>query len=280
MNFFLSSEIWKWYSSHGKLSPVHSFTVINANDTFCTHLKEADTFIKENLKKHKIPVEYGWNLVEVDMKENLATFENVKSKEVIKKPYTNLYSLPPSKPHQSLVQAGLATPESNYLLDVDRETLRHKKYKNIFGLGDVNNIPTTKTFWGGFHQIHVVRHNVWRSLHGQTLNAKYDGYTKSTLLLGQNKITYVVHSYDQNAGKLNLLDKSGGLISTLRYYYWARNQKKKFLGYYLFKTWGPPTFRIKKTFKDTPGGKEAQKDPHGYHAEKRTTPDLAHPPAH
>lgn len=34
-NFFLSKEIYNWYSSNGKLSPVHNFTVINANDRFC-----------------------------------------------------------------------------------------------------------------------------------------------------------------------------------------------------------------------------------------------------
>lgn len=33
------------------------------------------------------------------------------------------------------------------LLDVDIETLRHNKYKNIFGIGDVCNLPTTHSFW-------------------------------------------------------------------------------------------------------------------------------------
>jgi len=205
-------------------------------------------------------------------KENLAIFENVKSKEKVKKPYSNLYSLPPSKPHASLVQAGLATAESNWLLDVHRDTLQHKKYKNIFGLGDVNNIPTTKTFFGGYHQVHVVRQNVWRSLHGQTLNAKYDGFSKSSLILGQNTMTFVAHYFDQKAASFNLVGSNGGLLSKLRYYNWAKNQKKKFLGYYLFKTWGPPTFKFKKRFSDPPGGKEAQTDPHGYHATKKTAP--------
>jgi sulfide:quinone oxidoreductase len=35
--------------------------------------------------------------------------------------------------------------------DVDHETLQHRKYPNVFGIGDVCNLPTTKTFWGGFH---------------------------------------------------------------------------------------------------------------------------------
>lgn len=55
----------------------------------------------------------------------------------------------PCKPHENLVQAGLTA--ENGLLDVNINTLQHKKYKNIFGLGDVANLPTTKTFWGGFY---------------------------------------------------------------------------------------------------------------------------------
>jgi len=30
-------------------------------------------------------------------------------------------------------------------LDVNKHTLQHNKYKNIFGLGDCTNIPTAKT---------------------------------------------------------------------------------------------------------------------------------------
>lgn len=49
-----------------------------------------------------------------------------------------------------LVESGLAGPHSDGLLDVDIETLRHNKYKNIFGIGDVCNLPTTHSFWGGW----------------------------------------------------------------------------------------------------------------------------------
>lgn len=88
----------------------------------------------------------------------------------------------PSKPHEPLVNAGLTT--ANGLLDVDHKTLRHRKYKNIFGLGDVCDLPTTKSTWAGFHQIHVVRTNLERSLQGQSLIAEYDGYTKIPFLIG------------------------------------------------------------------------------------------------
>jgi len=233
---------------------------MNANDTFCTYFEEADRFIKEKAKEMGINIEYGWKLVEVNKDKRTAVFENVKTGQRQTRSYGNLYAIPPTVPHQSLVDAGLTTGPYN-LLDVNRETLRHNKYPNIFGLGDIIAAPTTKSFWGGFYQIHVVRNNVIRSLQGQKLNALYDGFTKVSLILGQNKLTYVTHYYDQKPGTFNLLDKNGGIISKARYLYWARSQKKEFLNYYLRKTWGPPYHKIAPKFKELPPEKEAEVNP-------------------
>jgi len=236
---------------------LNQFTITNANDTFCQYFDEADRFIKENIKKNGITIELVTKLVEIDKHNFKATFENVESGEKSVREYHNLYVIPPTKPHECLVEGGLATKDSNFLLDVDRETLRHKKYKNIFGLGEVNNIPTTKGFWNGFYQLHVVRNNLQRSLNGQGLNGLFDGRTKVPLQLGQNSLTFVEHYYDQKSNSFNLLDKNGGIISKLRYLNWARLQKKGFLDLYLGKTYGPPYYRLKPSFKETGAGKEA-----------------------
>lgn len=183
-NFLLSSEIWKWYLQNGKLSPKHSFTIMNANPVFSQHFEQADKFIKDQIKSAGIDVNYHWNLVKIDKATQTATFRNLQTGEEQSKWYNNLYVIPPTKPHQNLVDAGLVNADSNFMLPVHRETLRHMKYSNIFGLGDINNIPTTKSFFGGFQQLHVVRNNVIRALQGQSLNALYDGFSKTSLILG------------------------------------------------------------------------------------------------
>jgi len=47
------------------------------------------------------------------------TVENVKTGVLEYRPYNNLYSLIPTKPHENLVKAGLADKDSNFLLNVD-----------------------------------------------------------------------------------------------------------------------------------------------------------------
>lgn len=79
----------------------------------------------------------------------------------------------PVTTHSNLSEAGLS--DSTGYLNVNKETLQHVKYDNIFGIGDVNNVATTKTFYGGLSQLAVVRNNIERRLNGLSLNAKYDG---------------------------------------------------------------------------------------------------------
>jgi len=89
-------------------------------------------------------------------------------------------------------------------------------------------------------------------------------------MTGPNNLTYVVHSYDQKEGSYNLLDTSGGLISRLRWHYYCKSQRKKFLNYYLFKTYGPPTHKFMKKFKELPPEAEKQ-NPSKYSVAKRDT---------
>ncbi len=92
-------------------------------------------------------MQYGVKIEEIKKKEQHVVFKDMKTGVLTTKPYGAIYALPPTVHHQNLVDAGLASKESNFLLDIDHETLQHKKYKNIFGLGDVCNLPTSKTFW-------------------------------------------------------------------------------------------------------------------------------------
>lgn len=138
-------------------------TIINANNSFAPYFEKGDEFIKSEIEKKGINVEYGLRLVEVKNESNTAIFEN-QSGQKIEKSYGNFYSLLPAKTDPILSNAGLA--DSNGLLDVDQYTLQHKRYENIYGLGDVVNVPTTKTFHAGFNQLHVVRHNIARRING------------------------------------------------------------------------------------------------------------------
>ena len=52
--------------------------------------------------------------------------------------------------HPYIAESGLA--DANGYLDCDKGTLRHKKYSNVWGIGDCTNLPNSKTAAAIFSQ--------------------------------------------------------------------------------------------------------------------------------
>ena len=69
-------------------------------------------------------------------------------------------------------------------VDVNKYTLQHKKFENIFAFGDVVGFDTTRTQNASISQNPIIKNNVLNFLHGREVNAIYDGYTFMPMLLG------------------------------------------------------------------------------------------------
>ena len=82
-------------------------------------------------------------LTHVDKDNRIATFKNLDSGESEKHNFDFLHIAPPQSAPDFIAKSGLAA--ENGWLDVNISTLQHNKFKNIFGLGDVCNLPTAKT---------------------------------------------------------------------------------------------------------------------------------------
>lgn len=54
-----------------------------------------------------------------------------------------LHVTPPMGPPEVL--KGSSLEDEVGWLDVNKDTLQHKKYTNVFGIGDCTNLPTSKT---------------------------------------------------------------------------------------------------------------------------------------
>ncbi|XP_026711899.1 sulfide:quinone oxidoreductase, mitochondrial isoform X2 [Athene cunicularia] len=105
--------------------------------------KYADALL-EIIKERNITVNYKHNLVEVRADKQEAVFENLDKPGVTEvHQYEMLHVTPPMGPPDVLINS----PVSDAIgwVDVDKETLQHKKYPNVFGIGDCTNLPTSKT---------------------------------------------------------------------------------------------------------------------------------------
>lgn len=55
-----------------------------------------------------------------------------------------LHVTPPMGPPEDLKQNKILTNDAGFL-DVNPQTLQHKKFRNVYGLGDCTSTPNSKT---------------------------------------------------------------------------------------------------------------------------------------
>ncbi|MDQ7067312.1 MAG: hypothetical protein Q9M40_04615 [Sulfurimonas sp.] len=89
-------------------------------------------------------------------------------------------------------------------LDVDKHTLQHKKYKNIFGIGDICGIPMGKTGGSARHHGPVITQNIIDVLENKTPSSSFDGYTVCPIKTQYGKIIMAEFNYEGPAPTLPL----------------------------------------------------------------------------
>lgn len=102
--------------------------------------------------QHGIKTHFKNTLIKV--RGNEATFQNTDTKELTIKKFDFLHVTPPMGAHSYIAQSGLA--DAAGYLDCDKGTLRHKKYNNIWGIGDCTSLPCSKTAAAVFSQTKVL----------------------------------------------------------------------------------------------------------------------------
>lgn len=85
----------------------------------------------------------------------------------------------------------------------DKHTLRHPEWPNVFALGDVASLPTSKTGAAIRKQSPLVAANLLAAMHGGDTRS-YDGYTSCPLVTSRNKLLLAEFNYDLG---LTLVDR-------------------------------------------------------------------------
>lgn len=119
------------------------------------------------------------------------------TKETI--PFDLLHVIPPQSAPDVVKASALADPASPFgYVEADLYTLRHKRFGNVFALGDVANLPTSKTGAAVRKQAPVVVDNLAAVLQGAQPPARYDGYTSCPLVTARDKMLLAEFDYDLN----------------------------------------------------------------------------------
>jgi len=140
-------------------SDVHYYSAMH--NMFPNCLKFSDALVPIAAEKN-IDVHFKHLLKSIDKDNRVATYENLDTEEKVEVDYDFLHIVPAQTAPDFIRSSSLAA--ANGWLDVDTATLQHNKFSNIFGLGDVSNLPTAKTAAGVFAQTPVVVNNILKEL--------------------------------------------------------------------------------------------------------------------
>jgi sulfide:quinone oxidoreductase len=108
-----------------------------------------------------------------------------------------MHLAPPQRAPDFILNSPLAS-ETGWV-DVNKGTMQHVKYANVFSLGDVSNLPTSKTGAAIRKQAPVVVENISKLIESNVLSGKeYKGYTSCPLVTGYGKMVLAEFDYNQN----------------------------------------------------------------------------------
>jgi len=137
---------------------------------------------------------FGHNLVAVDGQRREATFERADGSGRVTERYDFLHVTPPQSAPDFIKTSPLA--DAAGWVDVDRGSLRHVRYDNVFALGDCASTPNAKTAAAIRKQFPVLVDNLLAAHEGRPMPATYDGYGGCPVTTSRGKVLLAEFLYD------------------------------------------------------------------------------------
>ncbi len=145
-------------------------------------------------------VHFHRQLTGVDPSAKTAYFTD-QDGAVHKEDYDFLHVVPPMYAPDAVRQSSLVVADGvqKGWLDVDKGTLQHTRYPNVFGLGDINGTPRGKTAATIKKSAPIMVHNLLQQMQGKPADQIFDGYTSCPMLIRRGSAWLVEFNY---AGEL------------------------------------------------------------------------------
>lgn len=152
--------------------------------------------LKGVVANYGIKADFKSTLVAIDGNKKEAVFEVEDAdgnKEKVTKTFDMIHVTPPQSAPDFL--KGSPIGDAAGWVDVDPGNLQHKKYGNVFGLGDATNTPNAKTAAAARMQAPIVAKGLLAKINQSALPADYDGYGACPLTTSKNSVMLAEFCY-------------------------------------------------------------------------------------
>ncbi|MFN4102712.1 MAG: FAD/NAD(P)-binding oxidoreductase [Tepidimonas sp.] len=147
-----------------------------------------------------IRTHYEHQLVSLDLGRRLATYRSPAGTTELQ--YDFIHVVPPMRAPEVVRNSPLPWQDGPFAreswLEVDRETLRHNRYANVFGVGDIAGVPKGKTAASVKWQVPVAVDHLVGDITGKPSAEKYSGYTSCPLITRLGRAMLIEFDYQDN----------------------------------------------------------------------------------
>jgi len=113
-------------------------------------------------------------------------------------PYDVLHAVPRQSAPDWIKSSVLSTGDAGGYVEIDKHTMQHVRYPNVFSLGDAGSSPNSKTGAAIRKQAPVVVDNIEAFLEGRPLSAAYNGYGSCPIVTSSHAMLLAEFDYDLN----------------------------------------------------------------------------------
>ncbi|WP_337267492.1 TIGR01244 family sulfur transferase [Oryzifoliimicrobium ureilyticus] len=156
--------------------------------------------LMDYVRKYRANLNFGSKLLSVDGSRKEARFAKTAADGSVTEEtlgFDMIHVCPPQIAPDFVRNSPLANPAG--WIEVDERSLQHKRYANVFSLGDAAGTSNAKTAAAARKQAPIVAENLLACLDGKPMPAAYDGYGSCPLTVERGKIVLAEFGY---GGKL------------------------------------------------------------------------------
>ncbi len=200
---YLAADYWR---KQGVLDDIDITLVLPTPGMF--GVKVFSDELEKVVERYGISVDFNSEMVRVDPDSGTAIIADNAASTRRDQHYDLLHVVPPQSAPDWIKDSPLADPDNPAgYVQIDKHTMQHTRFGNVFALGDAGSSPNSKTGAAIRKQAPVVVANLMAVRAGQVPTAQYDGYASCPLTTARDKMLLAEFDYSmQPAPSIPLID--------------------------------------------------------------------------
>lgn len=172
--------------------------VYNAHNATLFSVPPVNTKLLSLFERQDFRINFSHVLTGIDPAKHIATFDTPNGSVELEWDFINL--IPPMRAPEAVRNSPLPWQSGPFAADgwieVDKQTLRHLRFPNVFGVGDINGVPKGKTAASVKWQAPVVVDHLVGEISGKGGTEIYNGYTSCPLITKIGQAMLVEFDYE------------------------------------------------------------------------------------